>query len=160
MHKRIAKLYQDVRKAGWTAQSALRDARTRYAFWRREAPDYLKSGDSHNCVRLRVEWDHLANAEDLMGECYCPRANPDIPASRLERQKKEFLQRRADCGAVGIVGEYWDEREQAWVQTDSVWGFVGDDWKHSGYDTDIMQSALDARTKSVRAWRAMCKAAP
>ena len=45
-------------------------------------------------------------------------------------------------GVWGIVGEYFDG--EVWQHADSCFGFVGDDWKNSGYDTDIMQATLDA----------------
>jgi hypothetical protein len=44
-------------------------------------------------------------------------------------------------GVWGIVGEYFDG--ERWQHADSCFGFVGDDWKNSGYDTDIMRATLD-----------------
>ena len=34
-----------------------------------------------------------------------------------------------------------------WVEVDSCWGFIGDDWRDSGYDIDIMRATLDALAK-------------
>ena len=45
-------------------------------------------------------------------------------------------------GVWGIVGEYFDG--ERWRHADSCFGFVGDDWKNSGYDTDIMRATVDA----------------
>jgi hypothetical protein len=42
----------------------------------------------------------------------------------------------------GIIGEYFDGEK--WQHADSCFGFVGEDWKYSGYDTDIMQVTLNA----------------
>ena len=70
-----------------------------------------------------------------------PKANTDIPASRLERDREEFIAKVNWEGVWGIVGEYFDGEK--WQHTDSCFGFVGDDLKNSGYDTDIMLATLN-----------------
>jgi hypothetical protein len=45
-------------------------------------------------------------------------------------------------GVYGLVGQARDSHGQ-WHTADGCWGFVGDDWRGSGYDTDIMRAALD-----------------
>ena len=93
-------------------------------------------------VRLRVVPDEICSLEDLEGDCFNPKANPDIPASRLKRDREEFIAKVNREGVWGIIGEYFDG--EVWQHADSCFGFVGDDWKHSGYDTDIMRATLDA----------------
>lgn len=71
----------------------------------------------------------------------------DDPSSALdgdftERQLKELRERANRDGVCGICGQYWDGAD--WVDVDSVWGFIGNDWHNSGYDVDIMRATLDA----------------
>ena len=68
--------------------------------------------------------------------------NPEIPESRLNREKQEFLDKVNSDGVWGVIGEYFDG--ETWQQADSCFGFVSDDWKGSGYDVDIMRQTLDA----------------
>lgn len=50
--------------------------------------------------------------------------------------------RRAEReGVYGVCAQYRDT-DGAWVRADECWGFVGDDWRESGYDTDAIASAL------------------
>lgn len=59
-----------------------------------------------------------------------------------ERIVQEERDRANRDGVWGVRGEYWDGHE--WVEVDSCWGFIGDDWRDSGYDVDIMRATLDA----------------
>jgi hypothetical protein len=86
--------------------------------------------------------DETCSFEDLEGDCFNPKADPEISASRLQRDREEFIATVNREGVSGIVGEYFDG--EVWQHADSCFGFVGDDWKHSGYDTDIMRATLDA----------------
>ena len=83
----------------------------------------------------------MCSLEDLEGDCFNPKANSNIPASRLQRDREEFIEKVNREGVWGIIGEYFDG--EAWQHADSCFGFVGDDWKNSGYDTDIMRTTLN-----------------
>ena len=74
-----------------------------------------------------------------------PEVNPEIPESRLERERKEFLDKVNRDGVWGIIGEFFDG--ETWQHADSCFGFVGDDWKGRGYDVDIMRETLDSARK-------------
>ena len=143
--KKLLRLYQRERARGFQARWALSNARTRLEWDKHEVAEYScgkpidsKRGD----VRLRVVPDELCSLDDLEGDCFNPKANPDIPTSRLERDRQEFIEKVNAEGVWGIIGEYFDG--EAWQHADSCFEFVGDDWKHSGYDTDIMRETLDA----------------
>lgn len=82
-----------------------------------------------------------------------PKANPDVHPARLERDLQQFRDKVNRDGVWCVIGEYFDGEE--WQHADSCFGFVGDDWKHFGYDTHIMRATLNA-AKSVRVCRA-CK---
>ena len=126
--KELLRLYQRERARGFQATWALSNARTRMAWEKHEVAEY-SSGEpidpKRGNVRLRVVPDELCSFEDLEGDCF-----------------EEFIAKLNQEGVWGIVGEYFDG--EVWQHADSCFGFVGDDWKNSGYDTDIMQATLDA----------------
>ena len=111
------------------------------------AKDDWESGDSR--VRIVAMPDHDICMDDLKGDFYDPRNNPDINANKLAREEKEFEERVASEGVWGFRAEYWNGAE--WIETDSIWGFVGDDFVDSGYDVDMMRGALDALAECIAA---------
>jgi hypothetical protein len=82
----------------------------------------------------------MPSAEMIPKEAFNPKANPDIHPDRLERERKAEVERVERDGVWGVVGEFFDGEE--WQHADSCFGFIGDDWKDSGYDVDIMASTL------------------
>jgi hypothetical protein len=52
-------------------------------------------------------------------------------AALVDREGAWRIVARARCGCCG-----------EWHTVDSVWGFVGKSWSWSGYDADVMASAL------------------
>jgi hypothetical protein len=152
-NRELFRLYQSERKRGFRALWALSNARTRLEWDRHEVAEY-STGDpidpERGNVRLRLVPDELCSLEDLEGDCFNPKANPDIPVARLEHDRKEFRARVNREGVWGIIGEYFDGEQ--WQHADSCFGFVADDWKNSGYDTDIMRVTLD-EAKNARVCR-------
>ena len=137
MNNAVRREYLKRRRRGEGARAALLEARVTVAF-RKRADD---------TVRLRVVPDD------------------DVDLSYLEQP--EFARVRADeyaranrDGCTGIVAEYLDAVSGDWIEVESCYGFIGDDWRESGYDTDCMRAALKARLRSIHSWRAMCAAAP
>ena len=160
MRIQIQREYDKLRAKGWHAQQALRAARTEFSWWRREAGEHDEPDATH-CVRLRCEPDEGVSCfEDLCGDTFNPRANPDIPAARLERGRQEFLEECNRDGVWGVIAQYWDETTQRWETADSLWGLVGNDVTDIDCTEDLKAAALRERARSVRAWRNMCKAAP
>lgn len=86
-------------------------------------------------VRLKIEPDESADFDDLCGDSFNPKVNPEISYNNLMLQKSHFRDKVNQEGVWGIVGEYYNGEK--WIHADSVWGFVGDDWKESGYDLDV-----------------------
>jgi len=146
----LARLYQSERKRGFQAKHALFNAQTRLEWDKHEVAEY-SSGEAIDpqpgSVRLRILPDDHVDLDNLFGDTYNPQVNSDIPETRLEREREQEVDRVNRDGVWGIVGEYFDGEE--WQHGDSCWGFVGDDWKHSGYDTDIMHATLNA-AQSIR----------
>jgi len=143
--------YRAERGLGFQAKWALGNARTRLAWeaaggetvdaWEAERFDDEPSGR----VRLLIKADpDPSNALDFEG------------TMADHKRERERAQRDGVCG---IVGQVW--AGGAWEDVDSVWGFIGSDWRNSGYDTDVMATALDAlAARDAEAARAMEDARP
>ena len=86
--------------------------------------------------------EFCSDIDDLLGDSFTPRHNPDIKPEILERERQEQIARVERDGIWGYVAEFWDG--SAWEHADSIWGFISDDFASSGYEPDLMQSALDA----------------
>jgi hypothetical protein len=143
--KNLIRFYQRERANGFQARWALANARTRLEWDKHEVAEY-SNGEPIDAkrgnVRLRIVPDDSCSLEDLEGDCFNPETNSDIPESRLQRDREEFIATVNREGVWGIIGEYFDGEE--WQHGDSCFGFVGEDWQHSGYDTEIMRATLDA----------------
>lgn len=96
-------------------------------------------GDDDGLVRIVCHPDESSSLEDLEGDTFNPRVNPEIKPEILAREREEFAARLERDGVWGLVAEYWNGAE--WVHTDSIWGLVGTDLDH--VDTDLMRSAMD-----------------
>jgi hypothetical protein len=92
---------------------------------------------------MKIEPDYSADIDNLAGDSFNPKANPDINPKTLERQYQEFVDKVNREGVWGIVSQYRCPCCGTWKTVDSCWGFVGGDWKDSGYDLDIKQAALE-----------------
>jgi hypothetical protein len=148
------KLYMAERRKGNRASYALRSARVHIA-WDKANGHSTYDGERIPCydprfrdVRLRIVADESADLDSLFGDTYSQTANSDIPLSRLERERKAEIDRVNRDGVCGVIGEYFDG--ETWQHADSCFGFIGDDWKDSGYDVDIMSQTLDAARKAAR----------
>lgn len=103
-----------------------------------DASDEWESGDSR--VRIVEMPDDCCHMDDLKGDCFNPDVNDNINRNRLAREEREFEERVNRDGVHGYRAEYWNGAE--WIETDSIWGFVGDDFIGSCYDDDLMESAM------------------
>ncbi len=132
--------YQQWRKRNIPAKQALVQAK--YAIQADITKDEFQTLESDGLVRLSIEPDECVDLDFLLGETYDPDLNPSINPQRLERERQQEIDRINNEGVWGIVGQYHNGK--GWVSVDSVWGFIGDDWKASGYDDDIMKATIDA----------------
>src|SRR5580700_5298855 len=109
--KELLRLYQRERARGFQAKWALSNARTRLEWTKHEVAEY-SSGEAidpkRGDVRLRVVPDETCSFDDLEGNCFNPKANPEIPASKLQRDHEEFIAKVNREGVSGIIGEYFD----------------------------------------------------
>ncbi len=114
--------YRRLRGLGERANVALRSAKIKDEF------SYL---ESLGLVRLIVKPDEFSDLSYLDQEMFA-----DVRQKELDRAERD--------GTCGIVSQYRVSDDDDWQEADSVWGFIGDDWKDSGYDSDLMDSAIQA----------------
>jgi len=70
--------------------------------------------------------DDSFGMQDLKGDSYCRKTNPDIDIVELARQEKEFEDLVNREGVFGYVLEKWNPKPgQGYEHIDSCWGFVG-----------------------------------
>lgn len=122
--------YGRARALGNTARDSLHHARLAAAWSKRD-------GDNGD-VRVRFEPDQ---------DCFA-----DVRDAEYERANRD--------GVWIAITEYVDAETGEWMEADSCGGFIGDDWKDSGYDDDMKRAALRARLESLKRWRDMCRSAP
>ena len=101
-------------------------------------------------VRFEVLPDECSELADLEGDVYNPEANLDIDPAELAQQRKEFVRRIERDGVWGVLGSYRLGVDAPWCRADSVWGFVGEEWKGSGYDADVKGETVKALRAAIR----------
>ena len=107
-------------------------------------PNWVKLATEH-AIFQQLVLDGLASIEkiadadttfaDTAGDCF----NPDIcdmPADELKRQERNARARFNRLGCFGF------SLQVKGLDTESIWGFVGDDFYGSGYDSDFYYSAI------------------
>lgn len=122
----LSKEYQRLRRAGWRACNALEYAQTELAWAELESLSDWDDG----IVRLKIEPD-------------------DSLPVWLDFMPKE-IERAGRDGVWGIVGQYRDPTCGKWITVDAAWGFVGADWRNSGYDYDVKRATLDAWARAYK----------
>lgn len=132
--------YRAYRRQGWRPIEAYCHARTIHRF---------KHAEFLGLVSLdTVEDDDWRSAI----ECGC---------EEREKCEAENRERAKWMGVRGIVSYatkdpynpcdcYSAPKCEHFDFVDSMFGFIGDDWKDSGYDTDLMNAALDAVAVNTR----------
>jgi hypothetical protein len=119
--------YRRRRAAGWTAKQAWDAAHTAVAF---------EAEAEAGRVRFRVLRDEDPDPDPFAGA-------RGLRPSEERREHERIVRMAGDWGVWGIVSEVKCPCCGRWVTVDSVWGFLGNDWRDSAYDTDVMQAALD-----------------
>ena len=108
---------------------------------RYEASKFLDWDESPR-VRIVAEPDDCQSLDDLLGDTYSAKCNPEIKQEILERERQAEIDRINQDGVWFMVAEYWDGNE--WEHADSIGGFIGRDFAGSGYDTDLKAEAMRA----------------
>ena len=151
MNMRTKRNYVRLRRAGWTAENAWRAAKVNEKW--EAAGGYTVDGTDSVLVRSRED-DAMVRAVIL------PDIDPDLSWLDADNgpilvdgkwmsseQYGDMIRARAMTDGVHVViTQYWDG--ETWQDADSCGGFIGEDWNDSGYDTDMMESALDALSEA------------
>lgn len=130
MQPEVRDEYRRLRGLGFTAQWALHDAVANVRF------DELHG---RGFVRIRALPDHLHTTDRDIDDLAGTHATP--------HQLRELRRRVETDGIFGIISEHRCSCCKSWIVADSVWGFIGDDWKDSGYDADLKRAALHQYTE-------------
>ena len=80
---------------------------------------------------------------DRRGARFVERLHRDINPNILAKEEREFHERVDRDGVWGYRAMVRDSTGH-WGEVDAIWGFVGDDFKGSGCDTDLMNAAMRA----------------
>lgn len=100
-------------------------------------------------IRMIVMPDEDYDIEELKGDTYNPEVNTDIDPAQLKEEEEAFEARVAKEGCTGIIGQYKCPCCGEWKDADSVWGYVGTDWRGSGCEEDVINSAKYALTSYI-----------
>ena len=126
-----------------SAVQAFREAKIRVRWEAMDGDEASEFDEYHFSDKVRLL---IVPDADCTYDCACDNV-------KCEQSWREHAERD---GCWGIVGQYRSieggfgasgsgvRQWTSWVDTDAVFGFVGDDWRNSGYDLDIMESAMDA----------------
>jgi len=103
-------------------------------------------------IRLCLDDDHTRSAQDLADDCdaFSPEANPSVPRKTILKERAAFIAKVSRQGIKVSTMEYWTGRD--WegllgIENNAIGGFVGEDIMGSGYELQLMQSALIAYNK-------------
>jgi len=74
----------------------------------------------------------------------------DISEAEKAKTKKEISKRIKDEGVWGIAVDKKCSECGRWDEVDSVYGFIGNEYENSGYDTDMKAAGLKAIKETYR----------
>jgi nitrite reductase/ring-hydroxylating ferredoxin subunit len=156
----VEREYKRLRDKGYRAREAINGARVKekwvgYGGYEIAQWDMKYRGEPDGEVRIVVrEDDDYELAMDF--ECEDKRCAYAFTNGRMNLRQgkhvackihKAVMKRLEQEGMCGVVGEYKHPVTGVWIEVDSCWGFVGDDWKDSGYDVDVMSEVMREREK-------------
>lgn len=149
MNTALVEAYKVERKRGGRAQYAIRNARVRLAWqalggyeeYEHESKWY-REDETGKQVRIMIrddyDWEPVMDFDCKNTKPYqCDWRNRKPCA--IHKREAERANRE---GVYGIEGQYRHPVTGEWIDADSVWGFIGDDWRGSGYDIDIMAETM------------------
>lgn len=97
----------------------------------------FEQAEADGLLRFRVEPD-----ETIYDDSYID--TWEVSESEKDAAKKEIWERIEQDGVWGIVVDKKCSECGHWDEVDSVYGFIGNEYKNSGYDTDIKATGLKA----------------
>jgi len=70
--------------------------------------------------------DEHYTIDEILGDSYCPEANPDLDVEALALEKERAIARIELLGTYGYNLQKWNpEVGFGWENIDSCWGFIG-----------------------------------
>lgn len=105
--------------------------------------DYKRAFEAYGegVMRIIMEPDDCSTIDDLAGDTYDPHCNPEIDRQTLADEYGEFIRRVNREGVWGAVLQV--NTGTGFEGLDSIWGFIGNDFHGSGYDTDFYRTAVE-----------------
>lgn len=101
-------------------------------------------------IKVEAQPDTTWRYEDLSGDVFNPDVNNDICPKELKRQERNFKARIHRAGVWFVESSYWTGRDWESIEgisDNAISGFVGSDFFGSGYEYQLLKSALDAYNK-------------
>lgn len=81
--------------------------------------------------------------DNLCGDTFNPKVNPNVEVTTLNRQRRAFQARVNREGVYGSIIQCRSVPTGEWETVESIWGMVGEDFIGSGYDIDFLSVAND-----------------
>lgn len=95
----------------------------------------IKIQDTRNYYAIDLDF--------ILGDTFNPKVNPEIPPEKLKAEEEAYIKKIHDEGIWGYQIQRWyPEVDKGWIEIDSIWGFVGNDFEGSGYDTEFKDWVL------------------
>lgn len=142
--------YRQQRAIGWPARQALSNAKTHEA-WDELDGEIVNEfvSDEPGTVRLKIVAE-----QEIYDDSFIDTWDDSLTTVGYTQMTKEqyrsWLHDKIERDGVwGMIGEFWNGQE--WEHADSCFGFIGEEWRNSGYDSDIMQAAIDAYNATLTA---------
>lgn len=134
MNQRGLREYWRLRAKCWPAKDAIRAARAYSAFVELER---------RGLVELRA-----VSEEEQYDASYVDTWT-DISEKRRKAAKDDIMRRVAEEGVYTLISLARATEEDEFECVDSCGGFIGEDWKDSGHDVDLMIAALEHASASL-----------
>ena len=101
-------------------------------------------------IRVEAQADTTWRFEELAGDVFNPEVNKDLCSKQLKREERNFKARIQRAGVWFVESSYWTGR--SWesiegISDNAISGFVGTDFFGSGYEYQLLESALIAYKK-------------
>ena len=96
--------------------------------------------ESDGLARIRRVPDEYAGLDYILENMLDMDVSLDDKPHIMERERQHEIDRAYREGVWGHIAEAWNGRD--WVELDSIFGFIDDDFERSGYDKDLMNSCI------------------
>lgn len=140
--------YRKCRHAGVRAVNAIRAARHLLHREQTLGGTIGRTLQDRELVRVRVEPDWEATAEEMAGDMFDPKVCTHLSARELAAERKEYEHKVEQFGFVGLIAEIRADEASPWECVESCWGF--DNWGDylADEERDFLLIAVEAWMES------------